>query len=90
MPAVTYELTPKFDSSQNFYHKATVTTIDTGLVLRSYETPVVVIDNETNEVTLLPRWDDSATTLRHVKEFLRQNGFKAETKAQMTKDYFHG
>ena len=29
----------------------------------------------------------SVTTLRHIKEFLKQNGFKAETKAQIAKDY---
>ena len=82
-----YELQPQFDSRQSFYGKATVTVIDTVLVLRSYETPVVVIDTEINDIALLHRWDDSATTLRHVKEFLRQNGFKAETKVQMKADY---
>ena len=82
-----YELQPRFDSRQSFYGKATVTVIDTVLVLRSYETPVVVIATETNDIALLPRWNSSATTLRHVKEFLKQNGFKAESKAQMKADY---
>lgn len=82
-----YELTPQFDSRQSFYGKATVTGTNTGLVLRSYGTIVATIDDETNEVTLLPRWDETQTTLRHVKEFLKQNGFKAETKAQMKADY---
>ena len=36
---------------------------------------------------LLDEWDGSATTLRHVKEFLKQNCFKADTLAQMRKDY---
>ena len=84
-----YELTPRFDSRQSFYGKATVTGTNTGLVLRSYGTIVATIDDETNEVTLLPRWSDSTTTLRHVKEFLKQNGFKAESKAQIKADY-HG
>ena len=29
----------------------------------------------------------SATTLRHVKEFLRQEGFTADTKGQILRDY---
>ena len=29
----------------------------------------------------------SATTLRHIKEFLKQNGFKADSKSQIEKDY---
>lgn len=29
----------------------------------------------------------STTTLRHIKEFLKQEGFKAETKAQILRDY---
>ena len=89
MTITRYELEPQFDSRQSFYGKATVTGTNTGLVLRSYGTIVATIDDETNEVTLLPRWSDSATTLRHVKEFLRQNGFKAESKAQIKADY-HG
>jgi hypothetical protein len=27
--------------------------------------------------------------LRHVKEFLKQNGFRADSKNQMEKDYFN-
>lgn len=29
----------------------------------------------------------STTTLRHIKEFLKQEGYKAETKEQIEKDY---
>ena len=29
----------------------------------------------------------SATTLRHIKDFLRQNGFRADTKSQIERDY---
>lgn len=44
------------------------------------------IDAE-NQVHLLPLWNYSAITLRLVKEFLKQEGFKADTKAQIEKDY---
>ena len=29
----------------------------------------------------------SQTTLRHIKEFLKQNGFKADSKKQIMEDY---
>ena len=90
-----YELTPKFDSSQSFYRKAFVS-MDSDAAgnpvsrLSSYDTHVasILIDSHGLEyVALFPQWDSSATTLRHVKEFLKQKGFKAETKAQMRADY---
>lgn len=83
------ELTPEFDSRKSFYGKAKTrhplhTTI-TELI--SYDTHVATIDTASRTVTLLPLWDSSATTLRHVKEFLKQHGFTAETKTQITRDY---
>lgn len=91
-------LIPKYDSRKSFYNKAVVETEfnDTYkayiVTLYSYEVPVVRLTSNVDTlddyaVRLLPRWDHSATTLRHVKEFLRQNGFKAETKAQIERDY---
>ena len=91
-------LIPTFDTRKSFYNKAVVTTdgclfgADKELKtsgekhLYSYNEHVCYIDN-TNKVHLLPLWNYSATTLRHVKEFLKQNGFKAETKSQIEKDY---
>ena len=32
-------------------------------------------------------WDSSATTLRHVKEFLQQNGFEVGSKQALAKMY---
>ena len=54
--------------------------------LYSNGTEVCYIDAE-NQVHLLPLWNYSATTLRHIKEFLKQKGFKANTKIQIEKDY---
>lgn len=80
--AVTKVLEPKYDYAQSFYKKAHVVIDDDGSkVLISYDTPVARIDKEGN-VTLLTKrhghqvlgWRTSPTTLRHVKEFLRQNG----------------
>lgn len=78
----TFELRPLYDSHQSFYGKAFVERYDTvnGMqyVLKSYGTVVA-------KVTPISAWDAkreafrvevgmglSATTLRHVKEFLAQ------------------
>lgn len=84
------ELDTKFDNRKSFYGKAVVDTRNDGTkVLYSYGCPVCRIEN--GKVTLLNRgyrgWATSATTLRHVKEFLRQNGFKADSLRDMEKSY---
>jgi hypothetical protein len=92
--AQEYELTPTFDSRKSFYGKATVRRYATGgvdsLELRSYDKLVArvhYLPDGAKDVELLPPWDTSQTTVRHVKEFLKQQGFKADTKAQMERDY---
>ena len=80
------ELSPSYDSRKSFYGKAHVITDDDGTqILYSYDTPVVKIKDD--KVELLAQWDSSQTTLRHVKEFLRQNGFEATSKSQIAKMY---
>lgn len=80
------ELMPMFDSRASFYHKATVQRYKGGHVLYSYETPVayvgnheVVVTNDENDLT--------ATTLRHVKEFLKQYAGVSGNKQQLVKQY---
>ena len=80
-----YGLNPVHDSRKSFGGKAQVDIQKGEETLYSYDTPVVRIKDE--KVTLLPKWDFSATTLRHVKEFLKQHGFKAETRNQIAADY---
>lgn len=80
------ELSPSYDSRKSFYGKAHVVTDDDGTeILYSYDTPVVKIKD--GKVELLAQWDSSQTTLRHVKEFLQQHGFKVGSKAQIAKMY---
>ena len=80
------ELSPSYDSRKSFYGKAHVVTDDDGTeILYSYDTPVVKIKD--GKVELLAQWDSSQTTLRHVKEFLQQSGFKVGSKAQIAKMY---
>lgn len=82
-----YELMAKFDSRKSFYGKAIVVTSPTPFgeynSLYSYGTLVAETVNGNARVYGFY----SPTTLRHIKEFLKQNGFKAESKSQIAKDY---
>ena len=82
------ELEARYDSRKSFYGKAKIHSLPQSpeaVELWSYDTLVATID--TGKVFLHSDWDYSPTTLRHVKEFLKQSGFKAETKAQIARDY---
>ncbi len=78
-----YYLVPKYDVRDSFYHKAVVERGRGGIVLKSYGTKVAEIRGGSATV----RDTHTSTTLRHVKEFLKQHGFKAETKKQILEDY---
>lgn len=78
-----WELKPRYDRAKSFYKKAKVKEFDGKKVLQSYSTDVAEI---TNGVPFV-RGTYSQTTTRHIKEFLRQQGFKADTSKQMMKDY---
>ena len=79
------ELCPYYDSAQSFYGKAKVFEIENDVFLMSYDTIVAFYNRETKIAKVTDTY--STTTLRHIKEFLRQGGFKAETKKQIEKDY---
>lgn len=81
---MTYDLDTRHDSRKSFYGKAVVSTNEHGdLILTSYSTQVAVIADGRAVV----RGTYSATTLRHIKEFLKQNGFQADTAAQIMSYY---
>lgn len=90
----TFELNTQYDSAKSFYKKATVRKEFTGTMtiytLTSYTTEVAEVQQNGNgDFTVASVFGThSATTLRHIKEFLKQYGFKADTKAQIEKDYF--
>lgn len=88
---MTTYLKPIYDNRKSFYNKATVTEDINGRYLTSYSTVVARITDKNNGYKIVPYVEVygtySATTLRHIKEFLKQNGFKAESKAQIEKDY---
>lgn len=79
------ELCPYYDSAQSFYGKAKVFEIENDVFLMSYDTIVAFFNRDTKIAKVMDTY--SATTLRHIKEFLKQNGFKAENKKQIENDY---
>ena len=72
-----------YDSRNSFYGKAKVELNGSQIILYSYETLVAFIENGVAYIT----GDYTQTTLRHIKEFLLQNGFVAINKKQMMEDY---
>ncbi len=85
-----YDMRPEYDSRKSFYGKARVDEKPNGTkILWSYSTPVCMIKD--GKATLLTRgyygWSSSPTTLRHVKEFLKQNGFDTYTLNELPKHY---
>lgn len=75
----TYSLDAKYDSRKSFYGKAKIDIPNNRCkILKSYDTPVCAICDD--EVVLFPKWSESSTTLRHVKEFLLQMDLKQQQK----------
>jgi len=79
-----YNLDCIYNTSKSFYNKAKIEIKGKTKILYSYDTKVAEIKNKKVKVYNL----QSNSTLKHVKEFLLQEGFKAENKKQIEKDYF--
>ena len=79
------ELLPYYDSAKSFYGKAKVIEIENDVFLISYDTIVAFFNRDAKVAQVYGT--HSATTLRHIKEFLKQSGFKAESKKQIENDY---
>lgn len=80
-----YELKAIYDGRGSFYGKAQIIEDDYAETLYSYNVPVV--QKKDGVFQLGKDWDSSATTLRHVKEYLKQEGSPLGdmTKAQIAK-----
>ena len=83
--APSYELHPKYDSRQSFHGKARVDTGDKNDKNKLYSYDTLVAEIIDGKPVVYGTY--SATTLRHIKDWLKQNGFKAENKAQIEADY---
>ena len=81
-----HKLFPIRDSRKSFYGKAMARIEDGRKELTSYKTIVCQTLGPTSAY-IYPLEEYSQTTMRHIKEFLWQEGFKAETKKQMLQDY---
>ena len=77
------ELKPIFLNQKSFYNKAQIEKTSTGKKLYSYTLFVAEINGKKATVYNL----QSDSTLRHVKEFLKQEGLKADNKKQIVADY---
>ena len=86
-----YDLQPHYDSRASFYGKARVVLCDGGeKELISYTTRVAVLypDADAAEGYKARVFGTySQTTLRHIKEFLLQHGFRADNAKQIMADY---
>ncbi len=83
MKNTTVELSPIRDSRKSFYDKARVEIQGNTKRLISYSTEVAFITG--GQAHILGQW--SQTTTQHIKEFLYQEGFKADSTKQIMKDY---
>ncbi|AIX12544.1 hypothetical protein WRP3_041 [Lactococcus phage WRP3] len=77
------ELEPIFDTRKSFYKKAYTLTENDKIILLSYNTEVAEIRD--GKAKIFDTY--SPTTLRHIKEFLYQNGFKIGTKKELEEWY---
>lgn len=76
-------LKTRYDSRVSFGGKAMVEDENGKLNLYSYKTLVAYIKDGKAYVN----GEYSATTMRHIKEFLRQNGFEAGSTKEILKEY---
>lgn len=77
------ELEPIYSNVKSFCNKAKVLNDNGVIKLQSYSTIVAEIRNGKAKIFGFY----SATTTRHIKEFLQQMGFEVGTKAQLEKLY---
>jgi len=80
------ELKPVYANVKSFYGKAFILRDETTVKLLSYDTIIVSIDLESRDVWVDEKYY-SATTLRHLKEFLKQMGSHVESWKQIKQDY---
>jgi len=76
-------LEPRYDTRKSFYGKAIIIKEKDKIILQSYNSFVAYIKDNKAYVN----GEYLQTTMRHIKEFLKQNGFFADTTKQILKDY---
>lgn len=77
------ELEPIYSNVKSFYGKAKIIRENGVIKLMSYSTIVATIQDGKLHINGFY----SATTLRHLKEFIEQMGFKSGSKSELEKMY---
>lgn len=80
------ELKPIYNTAKSFYGKAMTKATATGVDLYSYGTKVASVTGGELVIYNL----QSATTLKHIREFMKQQGFTPLSKAELIKAYMKG
>jgi len=80
----TYDLACIYNNQKSFYGKAQVKIRNDVKMLFSYDTEVLKIENNKPKIMI---YSLSQTTLKHIKEFLLQEGYRADNKKQIINDY---
>lgn len=83
--APIYGLEPRYDARKSFYGKAQVDTGDSNDKNRLYSYGTLVAEIKDGKPVVYGTY--SQTTLRHIKDWLKQNGFRADTSKQILADY---
>lgn len=83
--APIYSLEPQFDSRKSFYSKAQVDTGDKGDKNKLYSYDTLVAEIKDGKPVVYGTY--SQTTLRHIKDWLKQLGFRADSSKQIMADY---
>lgn len=84
------QLKPCYSSNKSFYNKAVIIEEGNKIILKSYKTNVAYIKHNHAYVILNKKGKKalySNTTIKHVKDFLKQYGFKVESTNQIIKEY---
>lgn len=86
-----YELSARYDYRKSFYGKALVEVLPDGTKdLYSYFTHVVRYNPKDKTAVIYGGYNNTnltATTLRHIKEFLQQNNMPVGSKKELIKMY---
>lgn len=79
----TQELKPLYSNVNSFYKKAWIIEEDDAIILQSYASLVAEYNKATKELYF--KGYGSQTTLRHIKEFMQQLGYKPISKKEQLK-----
>ena len=83
-----YQLIPQYDNRKSFYGKATVVVEGGTKTLTSYTTEVARIADGIFKL-IADEYAYSLTTMRHVREFMKQEGVEVLEKKKLLEKYLY-